>query len=79
MMTALIIHFWFSLRAVNAKESEVLTGNLWEQAIPEQAILQDCSELKSLANLHESLEWLASRLRTYFVGLLSEPGEYDPR
>uniref|UniRef100_UPI00358E8F40 exocyst complex component 4 n=1 Tax=Myxine glutinosa TaxID=7769 RepID=UPI00358E8F40 len=65
-------------RAVNAKESEVLTGNLWEQAIPEQAILQDCSELKSLANLHESLEWLASRLRTYFVGLLSEQGKELP-
>uniref|UniRef100_A0A8C4QM51 Exocyst complex component Sec8 n=1 Tax=Eptatretus burgeri TaxID=7764 RepID=A0A8C4QM51_EPTBU len=78
IMTAPIIHFWFSLRAVNAKESEVLTGNLWEQAIPEQAILQDCSELKSLANLHESLEWLASRLRTYFVGLLSEPGAELP-
>uniref|UniRef100_A0A8C2Z9W5 Exocyst complex component Sec8 n=1 Tax=Cyclopterus lumpus TaxID=8103 RepID=A0A8C2Z9W5_CYCLU len=48
-------------RAAFAKESEVLTGNLGDKLIPQNEILRDVSDLKALANLHESMEWLASR------------------
>uniref|UniRef100_A0A8C2Z9W1 Exocyst complex component Sec8 n=1 Tax=Cyclopterus lumpus TaxID=8103 RepID=A0A8C2Z9W1_CYCLU len=56
-------------RAAFAKESEVLTGNLGDKLIPQNEILRDVSDLKALANLHESMEWLASRLKTFFTNL----------
>uniref|UniRef100_A0A4W3IQQ7 Exocyst complex component Sec8 n=1 Tax=Callorhinchus milii TaxID=7868 RepID=A0A4W3IQQ7_CALMI len=56
-------------RAANAKESEVLTGNLGDKLIPQNEILRDVSDLKALANLHESLEWLAGRLKSFFSSL----------
>uniref|UniRef100_A0A3P8VFX6 Exocyst complex component Sec8 n=1 Tax=Cynoglossus semilaevis TaxID=244447 RepID=A0A3P8VFX6_CYNSE len=55
--------------AAFAKESEVLTGNLGDKLIPQNEILRDVSDLKSLANLHESMEWLAGRLKTFFANL----------
>uniref|UniRef100_A0A669CP57 Exocyst complex component Sec8 n=1 Tax=Oreochromis niloticus TaxID=8128 RepID=A0A669CP57_ORENI len=58
-------------RAAFAKESEVLTGNLGDKLIPQNEILRDVSDLKALANLHESMEWLACRLKTFFVTLHS--------
>uniref|UniRef100_A0A8D0AYF1 Exocyst complex component Sec8 n=1 Tax=Sander lucioperca TaxID=283035 RepID=A0A8D0AYF1_SANLU len=56
-------------RAAFAKESEVLTGNLGDKLIPQNEILRDVSDLKALANLHESMEWLAGRLKTFFTNL----------
>uniref|UniRef100_A0A3P8R5V6 Exocyst complex component Sec8 n=1 Tax=Astatotilapia calliptera TaxID=8154 RepID=A0A3P8R5V6_ASTCA len=56
-------------RAAFAKESEVLTGNLGDKLIPQNEILRDVSDLKALANLHESMEWLACRLKTFFATL----------
>uniref|UniRef100_A0A7N6AD54 Exocyst complex component Sec8 n=1 Tax=Anabas testudineus TaxID=64144 RepID=A0A7N6AD54_ANATE len=56
-------------RAAFAKESEVLTGNLGDKLIPQNEILRDVSDLKALANLHESMEWLAGRLKTFFATL----------
>ncbi|XP_056132573.1 exocyst complex component 4 isoform X2 [Lampris incognitus] len=56
-------------RAAFAKESEVLTGNLGDKLIPQNEILRDVSDLKALANLHESMEWLAGRLKTFFSTL----------
>ncbi|KAM9771610.1 exocyst complex component 4 [Syngnathus typhle] len=56
-------------RAAFAKESEVLTGNLGDKLIPENEILRDVSDLKSLANLHESMEWLSGRLKAFFANL----------
>ncbi|XP_051911425.1 exocyst complex component 4 [Hippocampus zosterae] len=56
-------------RAAFAKESEVLTGNLGDKLIPDNEILRDVSDLKSLANLHESMEWLAGRLKAFFASL----------
>ncbi len=58
-----------SFRAAFAKESEVLTGNLGDKLIPQNEILRDVSDLKALANLHESMEWLAGRLKTFFSNL----------
>uniref|UniRef100_A0A672GYV4 Exocyst complex component Sec8 n=1 Tax=Salarias fasciatus TaxID=181472 RepID=A0A672GYV4_SALFA len=56
-------------RAAFAKESEVLTGNLGDKLIPQNEILRDVSDLKALANLHESMEWLAGRLKAFFSSL----------
>ncbi|XP_078533596.1 exocyst complex component 4 [Lissotriton helveticus] len=57
------------IRAAFAKESEVLIGNLGDKLIPQNEILHDVSDLKALANLHESLEWLAGRLKAAFGNL----------
>ncbi|KAJ0057621.1 hypothetical protein NL108_010256 [Boleophthalmus pectinirostris] len=56
-------------RTAFAKESEVLTGNLGDKLIPQNEILRDVSDLKALANLQESMEWLSTRLRAFFNSL----------
>uniref|UniRef100_A0A4W4DRH7 Exocyst complex component Sec8 n=1 Tax=Electrophorus electricus TaxID=8005 RepID=A0A4W4DRH7_ELEEL len=56
-------------RVAFAKESEVLTGNLGDKLIPQNEILWDVSDMKSLANLQESMEWLSARLLGYFSSL----------
>uniref|UniRef100_A0A8C6UIB7 Exocyst complex component Sec8 n=1 Tax=Neogobius melanostomus TaxID=47308 RepID=A0A8C6UIB7_9GOBI len=58
-----------------AKESEVLTGNLGDKLIPQNEILRDVSDLKALANLQESMEWLAVRLKAFFSTLPYKSGE----
>ncbi|XP_048875212.1 LOW QUALITY PROTEIN: exocyst complex component 4 [Brienomyrus brachyistius] len=58
-------------RVAFAKESEVLTGNLGDKLIPQSEILRDVSDLKALANLQESMEWFAGRLKGFFSSLLS--------
>ncbi|XP_003467926.2 exocyst complex component 4 [Cavia porcellus] len=57
------------IRAAFGKESEVLIGNLGDKLIPPQDILRDVSDLKALANMHESLEWLAGRMKSAFSNL----------
>ncbi|KAM4748552.1 exocyst complex component 4 [Rhinophrynus dorsalis] len=59
------------VRAAFAKESEVLIGNLGDKLIPQNEIMGDVSDLKALANLHESLEWLAGRLKAAISNLPS--------
>uniref|UniRef100_A0A8C6UQU9 Exocyst complex component Sec8 n=1 Tax=Neogobius melanostomus TaxID=47308 RepID=A0A8C6UQU9_9GOBI len=61
-------------RTAFAKESEVLTGNLGDKLIPQNEILRDVSDLKALANLQESMEWLAVRLKAFFSTLASQKG-----
>uniref|UniRef100_A0A8C3K7W9 Exocyst complex component Sec8 n=1 Tax=Calidris pygmaea TaxID=425635 RepID=A0A8C3K7W9_9CHAR len=56
-------------RAAFGKESEVLIGNLGDKLIPQQEILRDVSDLKALANMHESLEWLAGRTKAALSNL----------
>ncbi|XP_077639833.1 exocyst complex component 4 isoform X2 [Lonchura striata] len=56
-------------RAAFGKESEVLIGNLGDKLIPPQEILRDVGDLRALANLQESLEWLAGRARAALGGL----------
>ncbi|XP_061494069.1 exocyst complex component 4 isoform X1 [Rhineura floridana] len=57
------------VRTAFGKESEVLIGNLGDKLIPPQEILRDVSDLKALANMHESLEWLSSRMKAVFSNL----------
>lgn len=66
-------------RVAFAKESEVLTGNLGDKLIPQNEILRDVSDLKALANLHESMEWLAARLKAFFATLPQTQGEWSVR
>uniref|UniRef100_A0A674MFE1 Exocyst complex component Sec8 n=1 Tax=Takifugu rubripes TaxID=31033 RepID=A0A674MFE1_TAKRU len=66
-------------RAAFAKESEVLTGNLGDKLIPQNEILRDVSDLKALANLHESMEWLAARLKAFFTNLPQTSGDERSR
>ncbi|XP_078668004.1 exocyst complex component 4-like isoform X9 [Branchiostoma floridae x Branchiostoma belcheri] len=49
----------------NNKESDLLTNNLGDSLIPKYEVLQDVNDLRVLANLHESLEWFAGRIRTF--------------
>ncbi|XP_062851444.1 exocyst complex component 4 [Trichomycterus rosablanca] len=56
-------------RVAFAKESEVLTGNLGDKLIPPSEILRDVSDLKALANLQESMEWLATSLKGFLSNL----------
>ncbi|KAG8138500.1 putative Exocyst complex component 4 protein, partial [Naja naja] len=57
------------IRTAFGKESEVLIGNLGDKLIPQQEILQDVSDLRALANMHESLEWLSGRVKSAFSSL----------
>ncbi|XP_037369292.2 exocyst complex component 4 [Talpa occidentalis] len=59
------------IRAAFGKESEVLIGNLGDKLIPAQDVLRDVSDLKALANMQESLEWLAGRTKSAFSNLSS--------
>lgn len=63
-------------RAAFGKESEVLIGNLGDKLIPPQDILRDVSDLKALANMHESLEWLAGRTKSAFSNLSTSQSKY---
>lgn len=47
----------------------MLTGNLGDKLIPQNEILRDVSDLKALANLQESMEWLAVCLKGFFSSL----------
>ncbi|XP_023592896.1 exocyst complex component 4 isoform X3 [Trichechus manatus latirostris] len=67
------------IRAAFGKESEVLIGNLGDKLIPPQDILRDVSDLKALANMHESLEWLAGRMKSAFSNLSSSQKMYKNR
>jgi len=51
------------MRARNSKETEILTSNLGgESLISPSEILTDFHHLKTLAHLHESLEWFSRRI-----------------
>lgn len=54
----------------------MLTGNLGDKLIPQNEILRDVSDLKTLANLQESMEWLSSRLKGFFINLPHAASEY---
>ena len=46
----------------NAKETSILKGNLGEQDIPKHEILAESNQLRSLAHLHESMDWFAKNI-----------------
>ncbi|CAC5411083.1 EXOC4 [Mytilus coruscus] len=59
------------IRTLNSKEALILISNLSSEAIiPQQEIITDVTQMRTIANVHESLEWFAGRLRQ-FCQLLS--------
>ncbi|XP_070541139.1 exocyst complex component 4-like isoform X2 [Ptychodera flava] len=61
------------IRARNTKESELLIGNLGDKVIPKHEVLLDVNDLKSLANLHESLEWFTGKVQSLASQLSNSP------
>ena len=49
----------------NRKETEILVQNLGSSNIPQHEILSDSNQLRSLAQLHESLDWFARCVLTF--------------
>jgi len=53
----------------NRKETEILVQNLGSSNIPQHEILSDSNQLRSLAQLHESLDWFARCVLNFSKGL----------
>jgi len=53
----------------NAKETDMLMQNLGGSTIPSHEILSDPAQLRSLAQLHESLDWFAQSVLKFARGL----------
>merc|ERR1712059_108281 len=58
----------------NAKETEMLVQNLGSSDIPAHEILSDPVQLRSLAQLHESLDWFAQSVLKFARGLPTGSG-----
>lgn len=52
-----------------AAEASLVTSLLLDQQLKKENVIEDTSDMKALANLHESLEWLNLRLRKTFARL----------
>ncbi|KAH9499232.1 Exocyst complex component 4 [Bulinus truncatus] len=59
------------IRALNSKEAVILISNLStdESLIPQQEIITDVTQMRTVANVHESLEWFADRLDLFAASL----------
>ena len=57
--------------ARNTKETDMLVQNLGNSEIPAHEILSDPNQLRSLAQLHESLDWFACSVLKFARGLAS--------
>ena len=54
------------------QEAQIVTKELLEKSLSKENIIEDSSDIKALANLHESLEWLTLRLRNVSIDVLLE-------
>jgi exocyst complex component 4 len=59
------------------KEARMVTDMLLDKNLTKENCIEDSSDMKALANLHESLEWLTLRLRKTFGRLNSEINAED--
>lgn len=64
------------MRALNSKEAVILITNLTtdETLIPQHEIITDVTQMRTVANVHESLEWFASRLHQMSESLAETGG-----
>ena len=53
----------------NTKETDMLVQNLGSSEIPSHEILSDPGQLRSLAQLHQSLDWFAQSVLKFARGL----------
>ena len=58
-------------------EAGIVTEMLLKKTLTKENCIEDTSDIKALANLHESLEWLNLRLRKTFGRLNSEMNAED--
>ncbi|XP_052772519.1 exocyst complex component 4-like isoform X2 [Mya arenaria] len=65
------------MRALNSKEAVILITNLsFEEAfIPQHEIITDVTQMRTVANVHESLEWFAYRLKNFSVTKMSQASQ----
>ncbi|XP_071949291.1 exocyst complex component 4-like [Antedon mediterranea] len=63
------------VRERNEKESDLLVTNLGDKLLQHHEVLLDVSDLRLLANLHESLEWFSERIRSFAGRLLPSSGD----
>ncbi|XP_041368480.1 exocyst complex component 4-like isoform X2 [Gigantopelta aegis] len=61
------------LRVLSVKEVTILISNLSsdESLIPQHEIITDITQMRTIANVHESLEWFAGRLQHFADSLSS--------
>ncbi|KAF2360629.1 Sec8 exocyst complex component specific domain, partial [Trinorchestia longiramus] len=63
------------VRERNRKEADILLGSLGEQLIPPHEILSDHSHLRTLALLHQTMEWFGASIVRLAGSLSSTYGE----
>ncbi|GFR81718.1 exocyst complex component 4, partial [Elysia marginata] len=68
------------IRALNSKEAVILISTLStdESLIPQQEIITDVTQMRTVANVHESLEWFANRLDEFAESLTSQNSLVPP-
>ncbi|KAK3096041.1 hypothetical protein FSP39_022371 [Pinctada imbricata] len=64
------------IKALNSKEALILISNLTssEAMIPQQEIITDITQMRTIANVHESLEWFAGRMKQFSTYLYARSG-----
>lgn len=66
------------MRALNSKEAVILITNLSseEAFIPQHEIITDVTQMRTVANVHESLEWFSTRLRNFSITKASQTTQH---
>ncbi|XP_056004913.1 exocyst complex component 4-like isoform X8 [Ostrea edulis] len=54
------------IKALNSKEAQILISNLTSSdAMIQQEIITDVTQMRTIANVHESLEWFSNRMKDF--------------
>ncbi|XP_034327404.2 exocyst complex component 4 isoform X4 [Magallana gigas] len=58
------------IKALNSKEAQILISNLTSSdGLIQQEIITDVTQMRTIANVHESLEWFFNRMKDFSNGL----------
>lgn len=58
------------IKALNSKEAQILISNLTSSdGLIQQEIITDVTQMRTIANVHESLEWFSNRMKDFSNGL----------
>lgn len=61
-----------AIRMRNERESELLINNLGDSIIKKNEVILNTADLKMMANLQESTEWLTARIKTFATTITAE-------
>ncbi|XP_021371891.1 exocyst complex component 4-like isoform X1 [Mizuhopecten yessoensis] len=66
------------MRTLNSKEVNILISNLSssDSMIPQQEIITDATQMRTIANYHQSLEWFTGRLGHFAQSLSSKSDKH---